>query len=92
MLELSCFQEGEIGFESLSIKLEAISDNILVGRPIKSEVINDLTKLAEVFPGQAYKIPFEIDEDFEGSFEVIASEPITNKTYAILKLSTNYLD
>lgn len=92
MIELSCFQEGEISFESLSIKLEVISDNILVGGPIKSEVINDLTKLAEVYPGQAYKIPFELDEDFEGSFEVIASEPITNKTYAILKLSTNYLD
>jgi hypothetical protein len=92
MIELSCFQEGEIGFECLSIKLEAISNKILVGGPIKSEVINDLTKLAEVYPGQAYKIPFEIDEDFEGSVEVIASDPITNKTYAILKLSTNYLD
>lgn len=92
MIELSCFQEGNIGFESISIKLEAMSDNKLIGEPLLSESVNELTKLADIFPGRAYKIPFKLEEDFEGSFEIIASDPITSKTFAILKLSTNYLD
>ncbi len=91
MIELACHQEGMLGLEPVYIKLEALSDNKSVGVPLACDVINEMSKTAEVMPGSANKIPFEMEEEFEGFFEVIASDPVTGKIYTKISLSTNYL-
>ena len=93
LIDLSCFLQGSsLSFNTVVIKIEALSNNILIGQPLASDTINEITRYAEVYPNSAYKIPFEMEDDFEGEFEIIASDPITGKTFAKLKLSTNYLD
>ena len=92
IIDLSCFLSGSIGFDPVVIKMEAVSENNVVGQPLASESINEMTRLAEVYPTKAYKIPFEMEDEFEGEFEIIASDPSTGKTFATLKLFTEYLD
>lgn len=92
IIDLMCFQEGNMGFDPISIKIEAKADEKVVGEPIDSEEVNSLTKMVEVYPQRAHKIPLGLSDEFEGKFEVIASDPITGKIYATLILETNYLD
>lgn len=92
LIDLSSYLEGSLGLEAVSVKLEALAGETVVGEPITSEAINDMTKLAEIYPSQVYKIPFAMKEDFEGKFEVRASDPLTGKTFASIFLSTDYLD
>ena len=91
VIDLSCFQQETFGFEPVSVKLEAIASDKIVGLPIASEFINEMTKLADILPGGAYKIPFEMEEDYEGEFDIVATDPVTNTTHATLHLSTDYM-
>ena len=90
-MEISCFIEGEFGFDPITIRMEAIAKDVIVGKSGFSENVNEVSNLLEVIPGQAYKIPLEMNEDFEGSFEVRLSDPGTNKTYASINLQTDYI-
>jgi hypothetical protein len=92
IIDLMCFQEGNIGFEPVSIKIEAVANGVVVGEPYGTEEVNSLTKLVEVFPQRAHKIPISLVDEFEGKLEIVASDPITGKVYSILILETNYLD
>ncbi len=92
IIDLSCFQEGNIGFDLVTIKVQAFAIEKLIGEPVPGDNVNELTKLVEVGPGRAYKLPFAMDDDFEGKFEIIVSDPLTGKVYAKLSLSTNYMD
>ena len=90
-MEVSCFVEGELGFEPINIRMEAISNDIVVGKPGFSEYVNEVSNLLEIVPGQAYKIPLEMSADFEGRFEVRLSDPTTSKTYSSITLQTDYI-
>ncbi|MDP3945227.1 MAG: PglZ domain-containing protein [Lutibacter sp.] len=92
LIELMCFQEGNIGFDPITIKIEAVSGNNIIGEPIESEEVNSLTKLVEIFPQRAYKIPLGLLDEFEGKFKVIASDPLSGKEFSVINLETNYLD
>ena len=92
IIDLMCFQEGNMGFDPISIKIEAKADSIVIGEPVESEEVNSLTKLVEVYPQRAHKIPFALSDNFEGKFQIIASDPVTAKEFATLSLETNYLD
>lgn len=92
VIDLMCFQEGNMGLDPISIKIEAISNGDIIGEPKGSEEVNSLTKLVEVYPSRAHKIPIALRDDFEGNFKIVASDPISGKEFATLELITNYLD
>jgi hypothetical protein len=90
-LEITSFIVGELGFEPISIRMEAIANNENVGKPGLDEHVNEVSNLLEIIPNQAYKIPLEMNPEFEGSFEVRLSDPLTNKTLASITLETDYI-
>ncbi len=83
--------EGELGLEPITVRMEAISKDGIVGKPGSDEHVNEVSNDLEIIPGQAYKIPLEMNTDFEGSFEVRLSDPVTNKMYASINLETDYI-
>lgn len=89
-IELSSFSRGEINFETVSIKIEAMSNGKLIGLPVGNKV-NPSNNLIEFIPGESFKLTLAMDEDFEGSFDVIALDPVTNKTFSTITLKTAYL-
>jgi len=90
-IEFSSFSKGELNFELASVKIEAISDGNIVGLPIPGNKVNSSNNLIEFTPGESFKITLAMEEYFEGSFEVIALDPVTNKTYSTISLKTAYL-
>lgn len=92
LIELMCFQDGNIGFDPITIKIEAIANDKVIGEAIEAEEVNSLTKLVEIFPQRAYRIPLSLLDDFEGKFKVVASDPLSGKEFSVINLETNYLD
>lgn len=90
-MEITSFLEGELGLEPIAVRMEATSDNKNVGKSGSDEHVNEVSNLLEIIPGQAYKIPLEMDPEFEGKFEVRISDPLTNKTFASITLETDYI-
>jgi hypothetical protein len=54
--------------------------------------VSPATNLVKILPGEAIKVPLKMDDDFHGSFEVRATDPVTGVNYATLKLRTDYMD
>jgi hypothetical protein len=90
-MEITCFVDGELGLEPISVRMEAITNSNIVGIPSLGEHVNEVSNDLEIMPSQTYKIPLEMNTDFEGSFEVKLSDPVTNKTYASINLETDYI-
>lgn len=90
-MEITCFMEGMLGFEPIPVRMEAIANGIIVGKPGLDEHVNEVSNDLEIVPGQAYKIPLEMNAEFEGQFEVRLSDPLTNKMYASINLETDYI-
>jgi hypothetical protein len=90
-IELSSSPKGEISYDPLSLKIVATSNNQTIGIPVAGNKVNPANRLIEFVPGESFKITLAMDEDFEGSFEVIAIDPVTDKTYSTITLNTAYL-
>ena len=90
-IELSSYSIGEISFETVAVKIEALSNGVVVGMPVAGNKVDPTNNLIEFTPGESFKVTFAMDEDFEGTFELIALDPVTNKTYSTLTLNTSYL-
>lgn len=91
-IELSSFAEGSLFGEPLSLKVEA-TDNSgnIVGSPAPGPKVNPSTNLLELEPGQSFKFTMAMEEDFEGTFQVTASDPVTGMVFASIQLKTSYL-
>jgi hypothetical protein len=90
-VEIASFIEGKLGFDPIVIRIEAIAEGKIVGLPSSDEKVNEVTKLVEIYPGQAYKIAMDMDADFEGDFEVRITDPVSNITYSTITLQTDYV-
>ncbi|MBW2006039.1 MAG: PglZ domain-containing protein, partial [Deltaproteobacteria bacterium] len=90
MIEISMF--STMFDEIVEFQLEAYSQDGLVGEVAASPHVNAATNLVEIQPGQAIKVPLKMDDDYHGSFEVRAIDPMTQVNYATLKLKTDYVD
>lgn len=90
MLELALHQMG-LFEESMEFALEAFDGKTLVGETAVGQYVNDATGLITMQPGQAIKVPLKMEDDFEGSFIVRASDPETGVVYASVNLQTNYV-
>jgi len=84
MIEVSIFSQEM--FLEKEIKIEAICNNKIVGKIQSGENVNPTTNYISIKNSQSFKIPLYIDEDFEGKFEVIASDPITDEIFSTIIL------
>lgn len=91
MIEIALYQT-EMFDEELEFQLEAYDKKKVIGEVGTSNYVNPATNLVKIRPGEAIKVPLKMDEDFQGSFEVRASDPVTGLHYATLKLKTDYMD
>jgi hypothetical protein len=91
LIEIAIFQAAIIE-EELEFQLEAYDKKKVVGEVGTSNHINPATNLIKIRPGEAIKVPLKMDDDFEGAFEVRASDPVTGVIYRTLKLKTDYMD
>jgi len=91
MIEIAVYQTG-LFEEELEFQLEAYEKRKVVGEVGTSNHVNPATNLVKIRPGEAIKIPLKMDDDFHGSFEVRATDPVTGIDYATLKLRTDYMD
>lgn len=91
-IELSSFSEGSLFGEPVIVKLEALGTNgEVVGTTAPGPKVNPTNGLIELEPGQSFKTTIAMEEDYEGAFEVIASDPVTGLVYSTIKLKTAYL-
>lgn len=91
MIEISLFK-SDMFEEEIEFSLEAYSGKELVGQAVSCSQMNPSTGLICIKPGTALKIPLKMDEDFQGTFEVRAVDPMTLVNYDTIKLKTNYMD
>lgn len=89
--EVASFIEGKLGFDPITVRMEAISGTQVVGKPSADEKVNEASKFVEIIPGQSYKIALDMDVDFEGDFEVRITDPVTNKLYSTITIKTDYI-
>jgi len=91
MIEIAVFQTG-LFEEELEFQLEADEKKRVVGEVGTSNHVNPATNLVKIRVGEAIKVPLKMDDDFHGSFEVRAIDPVTGIYYSTLKLKTDYMD
>ncbi|MEW8410574.1 MAG: PglZ domain-containing protein [Candidatus Thiodiazotropha sp.] len=92
MVEVVLFQADMFGGESLQFSLEAKAGKKIVGQVAPNPNVDPATGLVTIEAGAAVKIPLRMEEDFEGEFTVTAIDPVTNVTFAKLKLQTDYVE
>ncbi len=90
MIEISMF--SAMFDESIDFQLEAYSGKNIVGEAAASPYVNAASNMVTIKPGQAIKVPLKMEDDFHGSFEVRATDPVTQVNYHTLKLKTDYVD
>jgi hypothetical protein len=90
MIEVSMFQT--MFGDTVEFHLEAYAGKEVVGEAAASPYVNAATNLVSIKPGQAFKVPLKMEDDYHGSFEVRAVDPATQVNYATLKLKTDYVD
>lgn len=91
MIQIAVYQTG-LFEEELEFQLEAYDKKKIVGEVGTSNHVNPATNLVKIRPGERIKVPLKMDDDFHGSFEVRATDPVTGVNYATLKLRTDYMD
>lgn len=90
-VEVASYMEGKLGLYPITIRMEAIAEDKIVGLPSSDEKVNETTKLVEIIPEHSYKIALDMETDFEGQFEVRITDPVTNKLYSSITLKTDYI-
>ena len=80
------------GKESIQIHLEArAKGDQLVGEATIGKNVDPATGQVTLTSGQSVKVALRMDEDYDGTFEVVALDPDTMRSYDSLKLKTDYL-
>jgi len=92
MIEVMLFQSDMFGGETIQLSLEAKTGKRVVGEVAPNPNVDPTTGLVTIAAGAALKIPLRMEEQFEGEFTVTAVDPVTQVTYAKLKLQTDYID
>jgi len=79
--------------KALEILLEAHdSKGNVVGEPRPGSDVNPASRAVTLVPGKRTQVVMRMDEDFRGSFKVVALNPTTLATYATLALKTDYVE
>jgi hypothetical protein len=96
MIEIEAGKSNMFGENELEFRLEARSDGKIVGQAASSGDVDPSTNLVKVdfssSHGASTKVPMSLKEDFRGSFEVVAVNPITQVRFDAITLKTDYLE
>jgi len=82
------FLEGD----EVRFLLEGYAKGNLVAQPASCPHLNPATNLIHMREGEVIRVPLKMEDDFSGTFEVRAIDPLTQVNYATLKLRTDYLE
>ncbi|MBM4289136.1 MAG: PglZ domain-containing protein [Deltaproteobacteria bacterium] len=91
MIEVSVTQRG-IFEEEMEVALAAYDKKKVVGEVIPGQHVNPATNRVKIRSGESLKVPLRMDEDFQGAFEVKATDPETGVILDSIKLRTDYLE
>jgi hypothetical protein len=93
MIEIAAFSD-DMFKQDITFNLIAITAaGEVVGTAASSDYTDKNTGYVTVQTGQSAKIPLKLAEDFNGSFEVRAQDPDTNKYHGnVIKLETRILE
>jgi hypothetical protein len=76
--------------------LEARSNGKVVGHAAQDTHVDPSTSLVEIEFGdsvqESIKVPLSMKDDFEGEFEIVAVNPITQIRFDAITLKTDYLE
>lgn len=90
-IELAAFV-SELFPETLTVRLEIRAGAQAVGVLVPQERVNPVAGTVELQTGESLRLTLALDDDFEGAFEVLATDPATGRAYATrLNLETEYL-
>ena len=96
MIEIKAEKADMFGAETLEFRLEAHSDSEVVGRATSSNHVDPSTGLVQIDLQDALqssiKVPLRMREDFHGTFEVIAIDPISQVRFDSITLKTDYVE
>lgn len=90
-IEVGIHQKGLFAQDQVRFRLEAISKKRVVGRPAPCDYVDPATEYVQMAPQGFAKLALRMDDDFEGEFEVRATDPDSGKVLAKLKLRTDYI-
>jgi hypothetical protein len=78
------------GPDTIQLRLEAQCKGEVVGEAVIGKNVDPATGLVTIDKSSLVKVPLRMNEDFHGSFEVVALNPDTLMTYHSIKLKTDY--
>lgn len=92
VIEIEAGKEDIFGPDTIEFRIEARSDDRIVGQAASSSHVDPSTNLIELEVGSSVKVPLRMSEDFRGHFKVIALNPITQVRYDDINLRTDYVE
>ncbi|MCS4201501.1 PglZ domain-containing protein [Salinibacter ruber] len=96
MIEIEAAKQNMFGEEAIEFRLEARSDGQVVGHAAQDTHVDPSTSLVEIEFGdsvqESVKVPLSMKDDFEGEFEIVAVNPITQIRFDAITLKTDYLE
>lgn len=96
MIEVEAQKENMFGPDGIEFRLEARSENEMVGGAASSSHVDPSTRLVSIDFNDSLsavaKVPLDMTEDFRGEFEVVAIDPITQVRHDAIPLQTDYLE
>jgi hypothetical protein len=96
MIEIEATKQNMFGEEAIEFRLEARSNGKVVGHAASSSHVDPSTSLVQIEFGdsvqESIKVPLSMKDDFEGEFEIVAVNPITQIRFDAITLKTDYLE
>ncbi|MCS4047854.1 hypothetical protein GGQ04_003010 [Salinibacter ruber] len=96
MIEIEAAKQNMFGEEAIEFRLEARSDGQVVGHAAQDTHVDPSTSLVEIEFGdsvqESVKVPLSMKDNFEGEFEIVAVNPITQIRFDAITLKTDYLE
>jgi len=96
MIEIEAAKQDMFGKKTIEFGLEARSNGQRVGQAASSSHVDPSTSLVQIEFGdsvqESLKVPLSMKEDFEGEFEIVAVNPITQIRFDAITLKTDYLE
>jgi len=96
MIEIEAAKQNMFGEDAIEFRLEARSDGQVVGHAASSSHVDPSTSLVQIGFGdsvqESIKVPLSMKDGFQGEFEVVAVNPITQIRFDSITLKTDFLE
>ena len=96
MIEIEAAKQNMFGEDAIEFRLEARSHGQVVGHAASSSHVDPSTSLVQIefddSVQESIKVPLSMKDDFQGEFEVVAVNPITQIRFDSIILKTDILE